>query len=78
MKTTRSLGVVASVELSLGHDVSYRRVEQSLLSAVERAGLVEGFVQILELGNFAIINRVSGMLSESRYLIFTCSEFYGL
>jgi small conductance mechanosensitive channel len=65
----RSSGTIVSATVSLGYDVSRRRVEALLREAAERAELAEPFVQILELGDFAVTYRVAGFLTEVRHLI---------
>lgn len=60
----RSSGAIVSGTLSLGYDVHHSKVESLMLQAAQETGLQEGFVQILELGNFAITYRVSGLLVD--------------
>lgn len=56
--------------------MNHSRVEALLLEAAAGAGLNELFVHILELGNFAVTHRVSGFLSEPKFLISARSKLY--
>lgn len=67
--TTRSSGAIVSATLSLGYDVHHARAEPVLLRAAEKSGLEETFVHILEMGNFSVTYRVSGLLTETKQLI---------
>jgi small conductance mechanosensitive channel len=74
MSTTRSSGAIVSTTLSLGYDVHHGKVEPLLLRAAEESGLEEPFVRIIELGNFSISYRVSGLLTDTKRLITAQSE----
>ena len=65
----RSSGTVVSADVSLGYDVDRRDIEQALLSAIEKAELADGFVQIRELGDFSVSYRASGWLEEAGLLV---------
>ena len=65
----RSSGAIVSSTLSLGYDVHHARVEPLLLQAATEIGLEEPFTQVLELGNYAITYRVSGLLLDVDHLI---------
>lgn len=56
-------------ELSLGYDVSHHDVERVLLSAAEKIGLSKTFVQVTQLGDFAIAYRVAGFLDDPKLLL---------
>jgi small conductance mechanosensitive channel len=60
----RSSGAIVSATLSLGYDVHHAKVEPLLLQAAGEIGLEEPFTQVLELGNFSITYRVSGLLLD--------------
>ena len=61
----RGSGAIVSATLSLGYDVHHSRVEGLLVTAAKENGcLDEPFVQILEMGNFAITYRISGVLNR--------------
>ncbi len=65
----RASGTITSTTLSLGYDVPHARVEELLEAAAAESGLQECFVQVLELGNFAITYRVAGFLADTKQLI---------
>jgi len=67
--TTRSSGAIVSAKLSLGYDIHHSKAEPLLLSAAEASGLKEPWVHVLELGNFAVTYRVSGLLEDTERLI---------
>jgi small conductance mechanosensitive channel len=66
---TRSSGAIVSAQLSLGYDIHHSQAEPLLLSAAEATGLKEPWVHVLELGNFAVTYRVSGLLEDTERLI---------
>ncbi|MCP3955870.1 MAG: mechanosensitive ion channel family protein, partial [Desulfobacterales bacterium] len=70
-------GTIISATLSLGYDIDHNRIERLLIDAAQACGLKEPFVHILELGNFAVTYRVSGLLEESKRLITARSRLYG-
>lgn len=72
----RSSGTVVSASLSLGYDVHHARVEPLLLHAAREAELEDPFVHVLELGNYAVTYRVSGLLTEVKALITTRSNLH--
>jgi small conductance mechanosensitive channel len=65
----RSSGTVISLSLSLGYDVHHSRIEPLLVMAAQESGLQEPFVHILELGNYSVTYRISGILTEVKWLI---------
>ncbi|MEJ2245416.1 MAG: mechanosensitive ion channel [Acidobacteriota bacterium] len=69
VKVILSSGTIISAEVSLGYDVSRSEIEQILKNAVVSAGLTDPFVLIMELGDYSITYRASGMLTEVRHLI---------
>lgn len=74
--TTRSSGTIISSSLSLGYDLDHRQIESLLIEAAKTSGLVEPFVHIVELGNFSVAYRVSGLLEDPKYLISARSKLY--
>lgn len=66
---TRTSGTIVSTTLSLGYDVSNNVVEDALLESALNCGLVEAFVQIIELGDFSVTYKISGKLEEVKSLI---------
>lgn len=69
VNVVRSSGTIVSATLSLGYDVSHSMVEPLLLEAAEQSGLEEPFVRVMELGNFAVTYRVSGLLTDVKQLL---------
>ena len=67
--TTLGSGAIVSTTVSLGFDTHHGKIEELLLEAAERSGLQEPFVHILEIGNFSVSYRISGLLTETRRLI---------
>lgn len=65
----RSSGTIISCDVSLGYDIPHQRVNSLLLEAAELTGLEESFVQIRELGDFAISYRVCGYYREVKQLL---------
>ncbi len=69
MTTLRSSGTIVSATVSLGYDVPRSQIESLLLRAAEDAGLEGPYVQVLELGDFSVVYRAAGMLTEVKRLI---------
>ena len=64
VKVIRSSGTLLHVEVSLGYEVPRQKIEAALLQAAERTELEKPFVQILQLGDFSVLYRISGLLSD--------------
>lgn len=77
VSTILSSGTIISATLSLGYDVDHKRIEELLVEAGLTCGLQEPFVHILELGNFSVTYRVSGLLEEAKRLITAQSSLHG-
>jgi small-conductance mechanosensitive channel len=69
VKVVRESGTIISAEVSLGYDVPRTQAERLLREAAKAAELADPFVHVVELGDFAIVYRVSGLLSEVKGLI---------
>lgn len=65
----RTSGTMVSSTLTLGYDVHHARIQPLLRQAAETAGLEDPFVHVLELGNFSVTYRVSGLLTEVTTLL---------
>jgi len=65
----RSSGTIISAELSLGYDIPHQLVEKLLLKAARSAELSDPFVQIRELGNYAVSYRVAGLTLKIKELL---------
>jgi len=62
-------GTIVSATVSLGYDTHHAKIEGLLLEATEAAGLSDGFVQIVELGDFAVTFRTAGFLPKVKQLL---------
>lgn len=69
LTTIRSSGTAINTHVSLGYDVPRGKVEDLLKQAAEEAGLEDPFVHVMELEDFSVTYRVSGILSEVKELI---------
>lgn len=69
VKVTRASGSFVSSEVSLGYDVSRVIVESKLIEAAIGAGLTDPFVHITSLGDFSVVYKVHGLLSDVRTLL---------
>lgn len=76
VKTIRSSGTLVSAEVSIGYDIHHIDIERLLVQAAEKTELAEPFVHILELGNFTVSYRVSGLLLEVKKLLTVRSMLY--
>lgn len=69
VKVIRASGTIVSAEVSLGYDLSHKEIESLLCEAGKAAGLEEPFVHIMQLGDFSVTYRVSGLLAEVKQVI---------
>ncbi len=69
LHVVRASGTIISAEVSLGYDCPHPRVNKVLCTAAERSGLTDAFVQVRELGDFSVVYRVAGMLSDVTSLL---------
>ena len=69
VKVIHSKGTIISSEVSLGYDIPWEQVRKLLILAAKNSGLEDPFVHTITLGDFSIGYRVSGLLSEVKYLI---------
>ena len=77
VQVVHASGTLISCDVSLGYDVHRRRIAEVLRDAAIQAELVEPFVQILELGDFTVVYRVSGFLEEVGSLVSKRSALRG-
>ena len=70
----RSSGTIVSCDLSLGYDVPHHQLEPLFKQAAINAGLQEPFMQVLTLGDFSVVYRISGYYPEVKRLITTRSR----
>jgi small conductance mechanosensitive channel len=69
VKVIRSSGTVIWAEVSLGYDIPRARVKDALLKAAEKCELQESFVHVMQLGDFSVLYRVSGLLADVKQLL---------
>ena len=67
-------GTLISAEIGIGYEVHRRRVRDLCIQAAEAAELTEPFVQILDIGNFAVTYKVSGFLQDVGMIVSKRSE----
>jgi small conductance mechanosensitive channel len=71
VKVLRSSGTILHVEVSIGYDTPHAEVEKALLAAAEATELESPFAQVLELGDFSVSYRISGLMEDISKLIST-------
>ncbi len=69
VKVVRSTGTIMSAEVSLGYSVPRSHIKEVLMSAAEKCDLKEPFVQVIQLGDFSVVYRISGLLAEVKHLL---------
>ena len=69
VRVVRSSGTIIWTEVSLGYDVQRTRIKEVLLRAAGKCGLQEPFVHITQLGDFSVVYRISGLLTEVKQLL---------
>lgn len=62
-------GTIVSATVSLGYDVHRHRIEDALQQAASDCGLDQPFVQVTELGDYSVVYRVAGFLSEVKHVL---------
>lgn len=76
VKVMRASGTIMSVQVSLGYDVSRRRIERLLLEAARNTQLEDPFVQIVGLGDFSVSYRIAGLLTDVKQLLSTRARLH--
>jgi len=74
VKVVDASGTLISADISIGYDTHRRRVRDLLLEAAEGAGLTDPFVQIVDLGDFAVRYKITGFLEDTTRLVTMRSE----
>jgi hypothetical protein len=69
IKVVRPSGSIVTAEVSLGYDVPRTTVADVLCQAATDSGLKDPFVHVRDLGNFAILYRIAGLLENVESLI---------
>ncbi|MBT8141551.1 MAG: mechanosensitive ion channel [Gammaproteobacteria bacterium] len=65
----RKSGTIIGIEVGLGYDTHRVVIEKHLLQAAEDTGLTDPFVQIKNLGDFAVTYRIAGILPDLKTYI---------
>lgn len=66
-----------SANASIGYDVSRHMLEELFVAAAEKAGLIEPFVQVVDLGDYTVNYRIAGFLEDPRSLLASRSKLRG-
>lgn len=74
VKVVHAKGTIVSAEVSLGYDTDHHLVEALLLQSALKAGLQDPFVYVMELGDFSVVYRVNGFLTEIKTLLSARSQ----
>ncbi len=74
VKVVDQSGTLVSAEVGIGYDTHRRTVRDLLLLAAQEAKLTDPFVQILDIGDFAVRYRVTGFLAEVDKIVSVRSE----
>ena len=69
VKVVRSSGTVVWTEVSLGYDIPRVTIKKALLGAAEKCELQEPFVYIMQMGDFSVVYRIAGLLTEVKQLL---------
>jgi small conductance mechanosensitive channel len=69
VKVIRSSGTIVWTEVSLGYNFPRTKIRDALLKAAEKCELQEPFVHIMQLGDFSVLYRISGLLLEVKQLL---------
>ena len=77
VKLTRKTNTVISTSISLGYDVSRRKIEDCLIQAALSTGLNDPYVYIIELGDFSVTYKIHGFLKDSGKFFSTTSLLNG-
>lgn len=77
VRVVRSSGTIVSATASIGYDVSRHQLEELFVEAALTSGLLEPFVQVLELGDYSISYRIAGFLEDPRSLMTARSKLRG-
>lgn len=75
--TLRRSGTIVAATVSLGYDVDRIRVEHALLEAARKCRLKDPFVQVKELGDFAVTYQIAGLLSDVKVILTKRSDLRG-
>ncbi len=65
----RSSGTVVSATVSIGYNVSHHWLEPLFVAATADAALEDGFMQVIDLGDYSVTYRVAGFLADPSRLL---------
>lgn len=74
LKVFQPSGTIVMTEVSLGYDIPHEKVKRLLIEAALKAGLEDPFAYIIELKDFSILYKISGLLTEPEKIISTRSN----
>lgn len=74
VRVVRASGTIVSATASIGYDVSRHTLEELFVTAAESAGLIDPFVQVLDLGDYSVNYRIAGFLEDPRSLLASRSK----
>lgn len=77
VRVVRASGTIVSANASIGYDVSRHMLEELFVAAAEKAGLIEPFVQVVDLGDYTVNYRIAGFLEDPRSLLASRSRLRG-
>lgn len=69
VRVVRASGTIVSATASLGYDVSRHVLEELFVQAAESSGLVDPYVQVLDLGDYSVNYRIAGFLEDPRSML---------
>jgi len=73
VKLTRKTNTVISASVSLGYDISRKKIEEALRDAANETGLSDPYVYITNLGDFSVVYKIHGFLEDSSKYFSTTS-----
>lgn len=77
VKVTRASGTFIQSEVSLGYDVHRAKIDAALKEASMRAGLRDGYVHLVALGDYSIVYRIHGFLEDVKTIHSSKSKLNG-
>ncbi len=77
VRVVRSSGTIVSATASIGYDVSRHQLQELFVQAATDSGLIEPFVQVLDLGDYSVNYRIAGFLEDPRSLLAARSRLRG-
>ncbi len=72
----RNSGTIVSATVSLGYDVHQATIDPLLMEAARDSGLEDPFVRVMELGDFSVVYRVAGLLTEVKQMVSRRSQLH--